>query len=293
MQIVLILAVFFLARGVNMVGMRLGQKDNVNTFMQSVVFTTVYCVLQAVILLVIPPYKLIVPEARFYLYPLGFAIFYFLGNVLLIKSFSMGPSSIANTIASFNSLIAIAFSVIAWGETLSVFKIIGLALFVAGLIIYNKSSYSVDGEKKSISPKWIGLVLASMFSNGIAVIFTKMSMRDFPQYSKEYLVYFTLIAALIGLIVILVRGRTEARKLIREKRLWKHTAYAAASLDVSNIIFVAYINLFPTALFLPLTSVLGMLAILIFGRLILHERVSKSALVSSVICIIAILFLNF
>ncbi|MEG2571306.1 MAG: EamA family transporter, partial [Clostridia bacterium] len=168
-----------------------------------------------------------------------------------------------------------------------------LALFVAGLIIYNKSSYSVDGEKKSISPKWIGLVLASMFSNGIAVIFTKMSMRDFPQYSKEYLVYFTLIAALIGLIVILVRGRTEARKLIREKRLWKHTAYAAASLDVSNIIFVAYINLFPTALFLPLTSVLGMLAILIFGRLILHERVSKSALVSSVICIIAILFLNF
>ncbi|MEG2570735.1 MAG: EamA family transporter, partial [Clostridia bacterium] len=123
MQIVLILAVFFLARGVNMVGMRLGQKDNVNTFMQSVVFTTVYCVLQAVILLVIPPYKLIVPEARFYLYPLGFAIFYFLGNVLLIKSFSMGPSSIANTIASFNSLIAIAFSVIVWGETLSVFKI--------------------------------------------------------------------------------------------------------------------------------------------------------------------------
>ncbi len=292
MQVMLVLLVLFLSRGANVAGIKLAQRGRVSTLPESVVFVTIYSALQALLMLLIPPYQLIVTEPRFYIFPFFYALFYFAGNVLLVKSLQLGSASIANTIGSFNSLVVIAFGMCFWQEKLGLYEIIGLILFVVGLALYNGSSFSINGERQKISAKFLLCALASMLMNGTAVIFTKLGMQAFPECGKHYLFYYSLFAALIGAAV---SGIGAPRTLVRYCKDWRmllFTALAALCVDVSNTLFVSYINAFPSAIFLPSFSVVGMLGILIASRVILKERISKSALISSMICIVAVLLLN-
>lgn len=292
MHMALMLGLLFCVRGFNIVGVKFAQKGRVTTLCESIIFITIYSAMQMLLVIFIPPYSGFITDWKFYIYPFAYASFYFLANIFLMKSLSLGSASVANTIGSFNCLVVIIYSMIFWGERLTGFQILGLALFVIGLILYNGSTYSVGGEKKKISLKWLGYVLASTLLNGIAVIFTKISMQKYPQYGKEYLVFYCFFAALIGTIVILFFARDEIKAFLHNRKFLAHTGYAALSVDTSNLMFVSYINLFPTAIFVPSFSVVGMLAIMMFGRVFLKEHVSKSALISSVICIAAILCLN-
>lgn len=290
---VLTLAILFMAHGSRGTFMKFAQKDRVSTLPQAIVHITVYSFLQLVILLAVPPYPSLICEPEFLIYPLGFAAFYNAGYVMLIMAMSEGSTSITNTINSFNCLVPVFFGLIVWGEKMSVCKTIGLMLFIIGLLLYNRSSYSVGGVKQKISPKWLWHTLASVLLTGIAVIFTKISMRSFPDYGEQYLIYYTLFSTIIGSALVLLRARKDAAVLCRDKKFWANTGVAAVALDVSNYIFVTFINLFPGVLFLPMCSVVAMLGVMVFGRVLLKEKISKSALISSVICIAAIVLLNF
>lgn len=286
------LALLFFVRGTNVVGVKLAQKDRVSTIPESVIFVTIYSALQAILILFAPPYQIFIADFRFYIWPFCYAIFYFAGNVLLLKSLRLGSASIANTIGSFNSLVVVVFSMIYWNEKLSVFELIGLALFIIGLFVYNGSSFSVGEQKQKVSVKFLCYALGSMLLTGTSVIFTKLGMQAYPDYGKQYLFYYALFAALIGAVMIAFSARKEFPRFIRDKKFLAFAALAALAVDTSNTLFVSYINAFPTAIFIPSFSVIGMLGIILASRLVLKERISKSAMISSVICMIAILFLN-
>ena len=99
-------------------------------------------------------------------------------------------------------------------------------------------------------------------------------------------------ATIIGAIISAKTAPFEIKPLVRDKKLLLNCALAAISVDITNVIFVSYINAFPTAIFMPSYSVIGMLGIMLASRVVLKEKISKSAMISSLVCIIAILCLN-
>ena len=289
---ILMLILLFLLRGANVVCVQLAQRGRVSTIPQSVVFVTIYSALQAIVFLLIPPYSLSIPDLKFLIYPFFFAMLYSVGNVLLLKTLRLGSAAVANTIGQFNMLVPVAFGMIYWGESLGVFQIIGLVLFIIGLLIYNGSSVSVGEEKQKISVKFLIYAVVSMLFTGSAVIFTKLGMAAYPEFGKQYLFYYAFFAMIIGAIISLKTAPGEIKPLVRDKKLLLNCALAAISVDITNVIFVSYINAFPTAIFMPSYSVIGMLGIMLASRVVLKEKISKSAMISSLVCIIAILCLN-
>ena len=287
------LAVLFGARGANVISIKFAQEGRVSTLKQSIVFTTLFSAFQAILLLAVPPYRPLITDLNFIFYPFGFAVFYAIGYIFLLLAISNGSSSITNTIYSFNTIVAVLFGVFLWDEKLSVLKVLGLILFGIGMVLYNKSSYSVGGQKRGMSVKWLIYVIVATLGCGISIIFTKLGMNAYPEYGKEYLLYYSAIATLIGLVVILFYGRQDMVTLAKDGKFMLHTCLAAATLDISNYIFVNYISRFPSIIFLPLYSIIGMLAIIVFSRVILKERISRNAVISTVLCLIAIVLLNF
>lgn len=287
------LCVLFCAYCARGIFMKFAQRGRVNTLRQALVHIALYSALQAAALLAAPPYPTLICEASFFIYPLGFAVFYTVGYMMLVMAMAEGSTSITNTINSFNCLIPVFFGIIAWNEALSIWKGIGLALFAIGLVLYNRSSYSVGGVRRRISAKWLVHTLLSLVLMGIAVIFTKSSMRAYPQYGEQYLIYYALFSLAISVPIILCCARKEARLLLGDVKFIAHTGAAAVAFDITNYFFVSYINRFPGAFFLPLCSVVGMLSVMVGGRVFLKEKISRSAIISSIICVIAIVFLNF
>jgi len=291
--IIAILVVMFISYGARGIFLKLAQNGRVSTLQQALVYTTLYSALQAVVLLVAPPYPSLICEAEFYIYPLAFSVFYILGYIFLIMALSEGSTGITNTINSFNCLVPVFFGFVVWKEELSVWKIIGLFLFVLGLIIYNRSSYSVEGVKQKISPKWLWHTLMSVVFMGIAVIFTKMAMREYPAYDEQYLIYYALLSVIIGGVLMLFLARDQIKPLFFDWKFVLFVGIAATAFDVNNYIFVNFINKLHGAFFLPFCSVMGMVSVLICSRIFLKEKISRSAIISSAICIAAIAFLNF
>lgn len=293
LMMLLILVLLFAAHGARGIFMKLGQAGRVSTLKQALVYITVYSALQAVVLLAVPPYPSLVCDAGFYIYPLAFAVFYTLGYIMMVMAMNEGSTAITNTVYSFNCLIPVVFGVVVWKEEISVYKAIGLLLFIAGLLLYNRSSYSIGGVKQRISKKWLTYALGSLIFMGIAVIFTKISMREFPNYGEQYLIFYSLFSFVLCAVLIFFWARDEVKPLVTDLKFLLYTGAAAVGLDLSNYIFVMFINKFPSAFFLPLCSVVGMLAVLICGRIFLKEKISRSACISSIICIAAIVLLNF
>ena len=292
MLMILTLLLIFPVRGGNTVCIKLAQKGRVSTIPQSIAYITIYTVLQAILLWAAPPYTIAPPDLKFLIFPTGYALFYFIGHILLLKSLQLGPAAITNTIGQFHCLVPVMFSIFYWGEKLTVFQIIGLVLFIIGLIIYNGSSVSIGDKKQKISAKFLAYSVLSMLTIGCAVIFTKLGMATYPGYGKQYMLYYGLSASVIGIAVTLFSARREVKPLVVDKKFMLYTFIAALAINITNTIFVTYINNFPAAVFLPSVSILSMLGILVLSRVILKEKISKSALVSSILCIIAILCLN-
>ncbi len=292
MLMILTLLLIFPMRGGNTVCIKLAQRGRVSTIPQSIVYITVYSVLQAILLWVTPPYTITPPDIKFLIFPTGYAIFYFIGHILLLKSLQLGPAAISNTIGQFHCMVPVVFSILYWNETPTVFQLIGLVLFIAGLLIFNGSSVSVGEKKQKISVKFLTYAVLSMLTIGCAVIFTKLGMALYPGCGNQYMLYYGLAASVIGIIATLICGRGEVKPLVSDKKFMLFTFIAALFINVTNTIFVTYINNFPAAVFLPSVSILSMLGILVLSRVILKEKISKSALISSILCIIAILCLN-
>ncbi len=292
MILILMLLLLFVLRGVNVVCVKLAQTGRIITIPQSVAFVSLYTAVQAVVMLFIPPYNIFIADIKFYLYPLCFAILYSAGNVLLLKTLRLGSASIANTINQFNTLVPVAFGMLFWNEKLGIFEIVGLALFIIGLLIYNRSSVSVGDKTQKVSVKFLIYAVVSMIITGSAVIFTKIGMGAYPDYGKQYIFYYALFASIIGVFLSARVAPGELKLFVKDKKLMLNCTLAAISLDITNTIFVSYINAFPTAIFMPSYGVIGMLGIMLASRIFLKEKISRSALLSSIICIIAILCLN-
>ncbi|NSW89127.1 MAG: hypothetical protein HPY74_00340 [Firmicutes bacterium] len=283
---------FSILRGLNAIAVKMAQKGHIKNLHDSIYFTILFSFFQLVFIFLIPPWYKYTFRPDMFLYPACFAIFYLISYILLISSLKEGPTSLTNVVYSFQSIVPIIVSLILWKESMGVFQVIGLVLFTIVLILFNKGSYNEGAESRKISLKWVLLAGSSTLAVGIAVIFTKQYMLTYDGFIKEYLIIYNLIVAILGLPYLTALVLMKKQNFPFNSKFLLYTASPALITDITNMIYMFYITKFKSALFFPLMSILNIISVVIFSRIILKESVSRTAYAGIILSFAAIYLLG-
>lgn len=292
MKFVLFMAMFFVLKGANSYFFKKAQDDRITTLELSILFTFIYSAYQFAAFWLFPPYRGLSLQLGFVIWPVLYSVFFLLMNVLLALSLNNGPAGVTNTILAFHIIVPMLVGQLVWDETMTITKLLGLILFGVSIVLFNSSSYSVDtSQKRKLTPKWWAFCLLSTLFAGISVCFTKQGMNLYPDLGKDYLIIYNLSVMILTGPFLLIRWR-KAIPLFKDRSFHLNTLGSAVSLDLSNYIFVTLVSQFDTTTFLPISSVVCICAVLVMGRVLLKERISKMALVSVGVSLVSIALLN-
>lgn len=290
-KFILLMVLTTISRGANMVFIKRAQRGP-KSLWQTMLYTGCYCFGQFLLLFILPPWDRLDFSWERLWCPAAYGVLYILYMYLYTRSMNTGPAALTAVICSFNNLLPIAAGVLVWHENVSWQKAVGIGLFVCCLLLFNSGNYSSGEEKHPITLKWLGVALSAMMISGCAVLFTQTYGNLNPgAYIKEYLIFANLVTSVLC-VPFVVTGRTRHRDAVRaDGEFLKNTFGASCCTDISNIIFMMYLTSFSSAFYFPLTSVLGVLSVLVAGRLVLKEKISPRALSGVALSAVALVFL--
>lgn len=104
-------------------------------------------------------------------YSLLFALCYAGSTITFVLAVGCGSLALTTTIHSFALIIPTILGFLVWNEPINVFKIIGILLFAAALLLMGEKA---EKGEKLISTKWIILMIVSFFCEGFAPVAIKM-----------------------------------------------------------------------------------------------------------------------
>lgn len=282
----------FLAKGTYVLAIKKVEVRKGSSLLQSLLFVLMFSLAQIVFILLKPPYLPMQFHIDALLYPGAYALLYIVGYVLLMKAYTEGSVSMTNAVWSFNTIVVVVYGLLFWGETLSLWQLLGFVFFFAGLIFYSKSSYSAPGLQRKVTLKWLALTVSSTFVVGAATTFTKEFMLIHENMGREFLFYYPLISAIVTAILCFSINAKETIATLKDRTMLLCTGVAGAASVAWNTVYVKYLTDYPSAVFLPLFSVVSMLGTLAFGIVVLRERISKNAVLATVLALISIVLLN-
>ena len=293
LMLIVLMIVSTVCKGVNGIGMKLAQQGYKPNLRRTLYYTWVYLAFQALFLLFMPPYTAMHFSWGQVILSALFGVFYVLNLVAMGFAFREGPTSLTLVINSFNTIFPIFFGLIFWDESLAWTQCIGLVLFVAAVLIINKSSYSVGSgaAKQKLTAKWFGFSFLSFLFASFAVTCSKQYALWYPDASKEYLIGYSVITTLLLVPVVLYIFFKHREDIIRRKELYIYSSVAAFSVDISNIIFMFYITKISAAFYFPLSSILSVLAVAVGSWIVLKEKISKNAIIGLAISAVALAIL--
>ncbi len=277
--------------GGNSILQKKSQQGRLHTLADSAVYTTILAFFQAVIYLCLPPYKAFPSSPAFYGYTTVFSVGFFGQLALFMLAFRLGPASMTGTIRNLNMLVPITLGLFLWGEKLTVAKIVGLAIFIAAMFLMNKGGYSVEGKVQKISSRWLITSIALLVVCGLCGSISKQVMLLYPGVEKTYLLLYNLIVILIG-IPICIAHRKKALELLRDRRFLLLVCFTAIFMATSDFIYVTFVPKYDSAFFMPLSSTVSMISVMVFSRIFLKEKITGRALIAAALCIVAVVILS-
>ena len=269
------------------------QRNYAENFAQDMYFTMMFFLLQFIFLLALPPYRPLHIEPAQFFNPVMFGVISVSSTVLFFAAIRIGPAALTSIIGNFSMLVPIVLGLLFWNERITVLQIAGIAVVLAALFFFKQKTKTdqPDGEKKR-SPKWLLTAVAAAAAVGFSVCFTKRNSMQYPNYFKEYLLLLCAVTVLASLPYVLWAAAKKKIKLIPDIRFLYLTAIMAIIHDINNIFYTIYVGRTASALFFPVSGVSATLAVVIAGRIFLHEKLSANANVGIVLSIIAITLLS-
>ena len=291
----MIMVLFMLFQGFclggNSIIQKKSQQGRLNTLIDSMIYATVLAFFQALIYLVLPPYRPFPTQGSFYAYTSAFSIGFVGQMALFMMAFRLGPASMTSTIRNLNMLVPITLGLFIWNEKLTWFKVIGMTIFITALVIMNKAGYTVDGKPQKISSKWLFTSICLLLVCGSCASISKQVMLTYSGVEKNYLLIYNLIVLVFGIPLCIVQ-RKRALLLFKDYRFLLLVFFSAALMSSADLVYVNFVSKYDSAFFMPLTSTVSMISVMIFSRIFLKEKISNRSMVAAGLCILAVIILS-
>ena len=207
---------------------------------------------------------------------------------LYSKAFTLGPISLSSTIVSFSIVISIIFSIIAYNEPVTIFKIIGFILMIFALLL----TPAKKSSNTKTSFKWLLFcfltVLATGIFNIVQIIF---SHSDFSSEKSSLIAMSYIFASVFCFIIIpFVKGNQPLYKT--DKKLAIFLPLMGLSLGLYYLFNLSALELFPASEFLPSLSALCLLCTILISCILLKERLTIKQIFGVISTILSVVFLN-
>ena len=213
-------------------------------------------------------------------YGLAYGVLLILSMYFGLRALTIGPLALTSIISAFSLIVPVIYGIFVWNESLSTFKIIGLILVFASIILLN---LKLEGN---LSFKWLIFALITLLTNGFGNVIQKYHQISYP---GEYQVEF-MIAAFIAVTVITV---LLTAIMPGEKFEFNRYGALAGCADCTFNYIILYLSAHENATVLfPLTSVAKIIAVWIVGVFAFKEKLKLQQLIGLFVGIAAVILLK-
>ncbi|NLE14001.1 MAG: EamA family transporter [Clostridiales bacterium] len=226
------------------------------------------------------------------LFGAGFSVCVFT-NLMALSS---GPLSLTMLLINFSVVMPLLYSFCVLGEKITVFRIIGLALFALCMIFFTNPKVN-DGEK--VSGRWIFYSVIAMLTNGMLAVLSKMyAIQTDNAYGQSYMAYGYFFATIASFVICAVlQMRTKKEERIDLKAFFTPSMILLfCGLGITNFGFNSVVVLLATemdgAIVYPAIQGGGPAITALLSRLIFKEKINALKAAAIALGIAAIVLLN-
>ena len=213
-----------------------------------------------------------------------------------LKALEDGPVSLITLIINFSLVMPVLYSIIFFGESLTVVRIIGLVLLVVCMFLFTNPK--ITGEKKFFS-KWLGLTVFAMICNGLLSTVTKVySVKTDNAYSGPYLALCYVFAALFSFLIFGIlnsrlpkKDRTDAKQFFTLPMIGLFLLVGCANFGL-NFVVVLLCTMMDGSIVYPAIQGGAPVVATLASRLFFKESISLKKAGAILLGVAAIVLLN-
>ena len=206
-----------------------------------------------------------------------------LGGFAGFTALSLGPMALTSMIASFSLAIPFVVGVTLWGETLSVWGVLGIVFLISSIVLLN---FKKSDDRLSI--KWMFYTFLTFFVTGISSVIQKQHQMLYPGSFRIEFVIAAMMAMLILQLLVVFLLRTAKTDI----RFCVPGSVGGFLENVSNYIVLYLAATQNASVLFPVISVGKIIAVWCIGRTAFKERLKIWQTIGLVAGITAILLLN-
>lgn len=216
----------------------------------------------------------------------------FVYNLCIINASRTGPFGFQSIFRLFGSVvIPMVFSLVFWGEKLSVLRWLGIALMLVSFVVINADGMVLRDVKKG----YIGWVTLLFFVNGAYAMLMASQQRLMGNTQRNEMIVITfLCSACISLISLIVRRKGDTARAFRMcPKAWGSALGAgisAALAVVQLMILIGRVESLPVFYAVENGLILGLT--IIFSAILFQEKVSRKAVAGIVLSVVSMAMLS-
>ena len=216
-----------------------------------------------------------------------------LTQIMQAKALGNGSSSIVTLIYSCGFLVPIFYGLIFWGEEVSIYQWLGVALILASLTLIVFKT-----EKSSAILTWLPFAILAMLGSGINAIFQKT--HQYSEFADElpfFLVFALLFSTLFtgaASLVISGKGGSPAQ-LTKKQRMMKNIVIPIClgiCVGMLNFLNLSLSGRLPSVILFPVSNIGGLILTSVISGIIYKDKPTKRQLVGLITGVIAILMVG-
>ena len=216
-----------------------------------------------------------------------------LTQIMQAKALGNGSSSIVTLIYSCGFLVPIFYGLIFWGEEVSIYQWLGVALILASLTLIVFKT-----EKSSAILTWLPFAILAMLGSGINAIFQKT--HQYSEFADElpfflvFALFFSTLFTGAASLVISGKGGSPAQ-LTKKQRMMKNIVIPIClgiCVGMLNFLNLSLSGRLPSVILFPVSNIGGLILTSVISGIIYKDKPTKRQLVGLITGVIAILMVG-
>ncbi len=226
-------------------------------------------------------------------YSIPFAFCFCLSGIFSFLAIKEGDLSLSGLFISFSLILPTIYGLIFLNESPTIFFIIGMAFFIACLILTNIKVRNENDQRKPITLKWVIYILIASITNGVSPIIQTAQQKEYgAKYGSEMMIVALFIVFIVYFILTLTSKTKEKKKAAPSALLFGALSGICVGFVNFMVIYFSGNALIPLSIFFPLLSGGSLLITFAFGYFAFKEKYTLIQYAGIACGLISVVLLN-
>ena len=214
----------------------------------------------------------------------------FLYLLSLLYSSRLGPFSFNSIVLRFGGIVVcLLFSVIYWGDWLTIPQIAGIAVMLVAFVVFNSGGIDFRSVKKG----YFFWVIVLFFSNGFYGVILDAQRRLYAAERNEMLVMTFFSAAIVSLAYLCLTERKQTLPCFRMGKLaWIFAVGGGVSAGLAAFTLMILLAYIPSYILYTIYNGAVLVLVVILCRIVLKEAITKMTVVGIALSTVSIFLLS-